>query len=522
MSSLTSQSLSAPHEAHGDEEKASEKNIHVVVDESSSEGVNVGLHEFAVAKESRLRVSREQSRRIERKIDTHILPMLCMCQALSYVDKAAINYGNLYGMKTALHLSGSQFSWVASIPYFGFLIGNYPEAWLLQHYSSGKVLAVTAFIWGMIVITTPACTNFAGTMANRFFLGLVEAIVNPGLTILTSIWYTQSEVPFRVLIWASFNGWSGIFGGFVAYGIGHIQNPRIDLWKYIFLILGAISIVFSVVLWFFFPDSPVEASFLSQDERVAAVKRVAEAQHGVKNKAFKWYQIQHALVDPKTWLLFVSSIGAQIPNGIVSNFSTIIIKGMGFTTLQSTLLAAAASGVQIASLLVAGYICMRFKDMRIISMFLGNITSVIAAACLTYLPEDQKWNRLVAYWFTGFQAVGFSLSLAMISNNIGGFTKKTFTTAVTFIGFCVGNILGPHFLIDSEAPRYRTGTMAMFVGYIIKTVFHLALGAYMLWSNIDRDRKHGKVASEEDQLKGEEAGMHDLTEFENPYHRYVL
>ena len=40
---------------------------------------------------------------------------------------------------------------------------------------------------------------------------------------------------------------------------------------------------------------------------------------------------------------------------------------------------------------------------RIISMTLGNITTVIAAACLTYLPPDQKWNRLIAYWFTGLQ-----------------------------------------------------------------------------------------------------------------------
>ena len=48
----------------------------------------------------------------------------------------------------------------------------------------------------------------------------------------------------------------------------------------------------SVVLWFFFPDSPVEARFLAQDEKVAAVNRVAEAQHGVKNKTLKWYQVR--------------------------------------------------------------------------------------------------------------------------------------------------------------------------------------------------------------------------------------
>ncbi|KAI0368206.1 MFS general substrate transporter [Pilatotrama ljubarskyi] len=522
MSGQDRTSLEKASEAGSLKDKIGELEKAAVHDDGTSEEANVGLHEFEVAKQSGLRVTAEQNRRIARKIDIWILPMLCMAQGMSFLDKTALNYGNLYGMKAALHVSGAQFSWFASIFYLGYLIGNYPDSWLLQHFPTGKVLAVTTLIWGTIVITTPACTNFAGTMVNRFFLGVLEAIVTPGLTVLTSIWYAQSEVPFRALIWYSFNGWAGIFGGFMAYGVGHLDHPQIALWKYIFLILGGISVIFAVILWFFFPDSPVDARFLTAEEKVLAVKRVAEAKLGVKNKQFKWYQIRHALVDPKTWLLFIASIAAQIPNGIVSNFSTIVIKGMGFTTLQSTLLDAASSGVQIASLLLAGWVCMRFKNMRVITMAAGNITCIIAAACLTYLPSDQKWNRLVAFWFTSFQSVGFSLSLVMISNNIGGFTKKTFTTAITFIGYCVGNIIGPHFLIDSEAPRYTTGTTAMFIGYVIKTVAHLALGLYMLWSNIKRDREQGKVTSYEDQLKGEEAGMHDLTEFENPYHRYVL
>ena len=40
---------------------------------------------------------------------------------------------------------------------------------------------------------------------------------------------------------------------------------------------------------------------------------------------------------------------------------------------------------------------------RVITMATGNIVCIISAACLTYLPSDQKWNRLVAYWFTSFQ-----------------------------------------------------------------------------------------------------------------------
>ncbi|PCH34581.1 MFS general substrate transporter, partial [Wolfiporia cocos MD-104 SS10] len=438
--------------------------------------------------------------------------MLCISQGLSLLDKTALNYGNLYGMRTALGVSSQQFSWFVSAFYFGYLIGNYPQGRLLQRYHCGRVLAANTVVWGIIILCIPAAKGFGGVLAAYFFLGLIESIVTPGMTLLTAIWYAQPEVPLRTMIWYSFNGWSGIFGGFLAYGIGKIKHPHLPRWEYIFLILGAISFAYSLILLFFFPDSPVGARFLTNDERIKAVKRVAEAKMGVKNTEFKMYQIKQALQDPKTYLLFIASIAAQIPNGIVSNFSTIVIEGMGFTTLQTTLLDAASSGVQIASLLAAGWV-LRLSGLRVVTMAAGNITCIIAAACLTYLPSDQKWNRLVAYWFTSFQSVGFSLSLVMISNNIGGFTKRTFTTAITFIGYCIGNIIGPHFLISSEAPRYQTGTKAMFIGYVIKTAALLLLGLYMWRSNVLKDRRLGSIVTYEDELKGEEAGMHDMTEF---------
>ncbi|EMD31558.1 hypothetical protein CERSUDRAFT_100231 [Gelatoporia subvermispora B] len=500
----------------------------------STDSVNVGLKQFELAKQSGMRVSQKDNARIARKIDIWILPMFCISQGLSFVDKTALNYGNLYGMKAALNMNGTQFDWVAGVFYLGYLVGNYPDGWLLQHYQAGKVLAITTFVWGVIILTTPACTNFGGAAANRFCLGLMEAVVTPGLTLLTSIWYSQTEVPIRLMFWYTFNGWAGIFGGFVAYGIGAIPNPSLPRWEYIFLVLGAISIAYSIVLWFFLPDSPLSARFLSDEDKITAIKRVAEAKIGVKNTQFKAYQMREALVDPKTWLLLIASVVGQIPNGIVTNFSTVIIKGFGFSTLQSTLLSAVSSAVQIVTLIVAGWICTRYKNMCVITTAVGNIVCIIAAGCLAFLPADQRWNRLVAYWFTYFQTIGFALSLVMISNNIGGYTKKTFTTAITFVGYCVGNFAGPQFLIASQAPVYQTGLVSPFLSsvvaigdpmvlsYIIRAIVYILLGAYMLWSNIAKDRKYGKVDTYEQQLKGEEAGMHDLTEMENIYHRYVL
>lgn len=48
------------------------------------------------------------------------------------------------------------------------------------------------------------------------------------------------------------------------------------------------------------------------------------------------------------------------------------------------------------------------------------------------------------------------MSLTMISSNIAGYTKKQLTAAVVFIGFCIGNAVGPQTFINSQARMYSS------------------------------------------------------------------
>ena len=116
------------------------------------------------------------------------------------------------------------------------------------------------------------------------------------------------------------NGWAGIFGGLLGYAIGHITSG-LPQWMYVFLIFGAVSIAWAVVFTVFMPDLPSSAWFLSEQERVVAVERVAANRQGIKNHTFKSYQLWQALRDPKTWILFIMSIAAQIPNAAQSSVS---------------------------------------------------------------------------------------------------------------------------------------------------------------------------------------------------------
>jgi MFS family permease len=103
------------------------------------------------------------------------------------------------------------------------------------------------------------------------------------------------------------NGFAGIFGGLIGYATGHITNG-LTSWKYIFLIFGSITILWSIIFITFFPDLPSTTRFLTAEEKVVAVERVARNRSGVKNHTFKWYQVRQAARDPKTWMLFVMAV----------------------------------------------------------------------------------------------------------------------------------------------------------------------------------------------------------------------
>jgi hypothetical protein len=59
--------------------------------------------------------------RLQRKIDFMILPYLAVCYAFFYIDKTTLSYAAIFGIRDDLHLVGTQYNWLSSIFYFGFL-----------------------------------------------------------------------------------------------------------------------------------------------------------------------------------------------------------------------------------------------------------------------------------------------------------------------------------------------------------------------------------------------------------------
>ena len=103
-------------------------------------------------------------------------------------------------MKADAHL-GSNYSWLGSIFYFGYLIAEYPSALLIQRLPNGKFLAACFLSWAIIMLCMAATHNFAGLAVCRFFMGMLESIIFPICSIFTVMWWTTAEQPMRLAFW---------------------------------------------------------------------------------------------------------------------------------------------------------------------------------------------------------------------------------------------------------------------------------------------------------------------------------
>lgn len=89
-----------------------------------------------------------------------------------------------------------------------------------------------------------------------------------------------------------------------------------------FLILGAITAGFGLILIPILPDSPAKAIFLTKTERAIAVQRTLENKTGVlDNGVFNFRQAVEALKDPQAWLLVLYTFCVNLWNGGLTTVS---------------------------------------------------------------------------------------------------------------------------------------------------------------------------------------------------------
>ena len=376
-------------------------------------------------------VSDKESRWVRSKIDLVVLPMFLITQMLQFLDKTALNYANLFDYQDALGLEDNQFNYLSAMLFAGYFFGQYPCGWLIGRFKAQRVFAISCALWSLMVILMTQARTYSSVLALRFIMGLFEAAVTPGLTLMTGWWYQRREIPLRQCIWYSSLGLGGIVGSYISMGISTLPEDSTPArWEILFYILGGVTMLWSIIIYIFLPDAPSNARFLNERQRIIAVKRVAANEMGIKNKEFNKKQALVAFYDPKMILIWIAIFAAAIPNGVLNSFSTIIIEDLGFSTTRTTELKSVGDAIQVISLMIGGAITLNVPNSRLFTATVANILCTTCAACMAYLPRSNTWGRLVSFWLVNSQSVGFTVSLITISSNMGGYTHRSMASAM--------------------------------------------------------------------------------------------
>lgn len=247
-------------------------------------------------------------------------------------------------------------------------------------------------------------------MIIRFLLGVAESVVTPGFVMYTSMFYTRREQVMRTMVWACTQGIFSIVASLLSYGLGHITNTALRPWMYIFLVLGILSIIAGTSWLVFMPSTPSSARFLDHRQKVIAVQRVASNMMGIKNYQWKYYQMWHAVKDPKTWLILAFVLFTMLPNGGLTNFGSLVVQGLGFDSFGTLLIGMPSSVVSSGSMIVWGFFSLKYGNLRTWGMIIPLIPAIagIATVYATMNTDANRYGRVVAYWLINSYAVTVS------------------------------------------------------------------------------------------------------------------
>ncbi|KAJ5783273.1 hypothetical protein N7457_005047 [Penicillium paradoxum] len=461
-------------------------------------------------------------KKVLRKLDFFLIPLMGGCYMLQYIDKLAISQATLFNLRQDLHLKGNEYNWASAIFYFGYFAWSWPSSYLVVRLPLGKYLSVAVFIWGGCLMVHAACTNWGGLMAARFFLGVGEASIAPGFALITGMFYTRAEQPARQAAWFVGNSVAVLLGGLIAYGIGNIHITALAQWQLLFLVLGTVTSAYGVLLFFTLPDSPTKAVFLKPNERAIAVQRTLKNKTGVLDTGkFKWGQVWMAIKDLQTWFLVLYTLCVNFCNGGLTSFSAIIITGFGFPHLEALLIQMPIGGAQLVFLLLTSGFASLVPKSRIPMMIVNTAVSMVGMLLIWKINDDNRAGKMTGLCLGGVFAANIPLSLSLITSNVAGFTKKSTVSALMFAAYCIGNIVGPQFFIPSEEPSYLTGIKASMAGLAFGIFFLVCLYIFYVWENRRRDRLYGSPMemTETEELQDE---LSNKTDHEIESFRYVL
>ncbi|KAI5459031.1 major facilitator superfamily domain-containing protein [Mariannaea sp. PMI_226] len=483
----------------------------------------------------------EREKSVRWKLYLNVIGLLSAINLLLFIDKSTLGYAAILGLFEETGISKAEYNNLGTFFYVGYLAAQWPGHYAMQRLPLGKFVAGLIFMWGVTVILHCVATKYAGLVVLRLALGASESVVVPAMEMTIGMFFNRHEQSFlQPFLWAT-SAAAPVCAAFISYGLLW-SHSRVLPWKLFMIVTGGLSLLLSILIWFYYPNNPAEAKFLTLEEKVHVIQRVHKSsQSSIEQKQFKKAQFRETLRDPVSWLFCLQAFTLMISNNLTYGQQNLITKALGVTSLGSTLVAAAGGGFGVAVCL-AGTLALRWWPSNLaLHGLVWCIPAIAGGIGMVAMNWDQKLGMLACLLLAGHTYGNtYIIALGWTTSSAAGYTKKLTRNVMFMLGYSVANLISPQIWVPRDAPRYYGAWVAQIVVSWVGTPLILFVIQIILKRrNAERKAWAATLTEEERRLhqlgeveQVDENGvtvrrkvditMLDLTDLENPFFIYPI
>lgn len=450
-----------------------------------------------------LEMTPEEHKHILRVIDWAILPYCTLLYLLSFLDRVNIGQAAVAGLRTDLHMTtGNKYQIALSVFFIGYIVVEVPSNLILKAVKPHRWIPMIMVAWGIVMTLMGLVQNAAGLQAARFFLGIAEGGLFPGINFLLTCWYARAQQSKRIGIFFSGATLAGAFGGILAYGLKYIPfpgwhhfgdvrqktTPTPGGWRWIFIIEGLITILASLPGWWLLVDFPADGNKILNRDQTAKWNHFLAKSQGVTNAdvPFSWSQVRRAFADYRTYLYAVMYISIAEPLYSLALFTPTIIAGLDFTGTSANLISVPPYVLGFFTTIGTAFLADRFMYRGPFILFWATTTIIGYAILISHVSAGVKYFAL--FLTVAGVSPNIMLAISWVGGNFGPLYVRG--TVMGFF-FTIGNSSG---LISSniypakEGPRFIKGH-AINLGFASLTFILTSIIMFVNWrDNKARDK----------------------------------
>ncbi|KFA59954.1 hypothetical protein S40285_07956 [Stachybotrys chlorohalonatus IBT 40285] len=415
----------------------------------------------------------EEEAQAKRKLDFIIMPLLTLgffcLHASAELDRGNIANAITDNFFEDVGITQNEFNVGQQMLSLGIVLFEIPANMILYRVGPGKWLTLQLFLFGTVSTFQAFQNSYGSFIATRFLLGMTESGFIPGGLWTLSTWYTRKETAKRVMFFYFGNQFGQASAKLLAFGILHMRGVGGRAgWFWLFVLMGAFTILIGFVLGFFLPDSFKNPSstflpgykWFSERELHILQTRVLldDPAKGRKKKKIGLRAFKKAFGNWRLWIHFLITLCNNGPQRGFDTYAPTMVRNFGFGPLVSNALASIGLFIQIPVSWCFSYISDHF-DKRGETVMTGlacHLLGYIFNRIFTELASrDIKFFGVV--WTQTFGTFSHPLNIAWMSLACTDSEERALAMAMVIMGANIAGIYGAQIFRSEDSPRYRRG-----------------------------------------------------------------